>query len=130
MKSLLAILTISLLQPAYAGLKPNRKALYRCVSLNHNSPVDDAYILQSRFGNKRVFHEIKINTLKDGRINSYFKKVNLLSKYDGKVQTYTTGNFRIRIDKVMQASDGNYSAFARIPSHDIHSKNWSCKDFN
>ncbi len=130
MKILLTLLTLSLIQSAYAGLKPNRKALYRCVSLNHNSPVDDAFIFESKLGSKNIFHEIKVNTLKDGRIHSYFKKVNLLSKYDGKVQTYTTGNFRIRVDKVMPAKDGNYSAFARIPSHDIHSKNWSCKDFN
>ena len=130
MKILLTILSLITIQTTHAGLTPKRKALYRCVSLNHHSPVDDAFIYLSRFGRKSEFHEIKINSLKDGRVISYYKKVNLLSKYDGKVQIYTTGNFRIRVDKVMPASDGNYSAFARIPTHDIHSKNWSCKDFN
>lgn len=114
--------------PINAGLTPKRKALFRCVSLNDNSPIDDAFIYQSSFGQRSVFYEIQVNSLEDGRVINYYKKVNFISKYNGKVQEFTTGNFRIRVDKVRPSKDGNYWAFARIPSHEVHSTNWSCKD--
>lgn len=112
---------------AYAGLTPKRTELYRCVSLESGTGVSDTFIYESKLGSN-LFHEIKVNFIENGREKSYFKKVNLISKYNGKVQEFTTGNFRIRVDKVRLSNDGNIWAFARIPSHDIHSINWSCKE--
>ncbi|ATH07338.1 hypothetical protein BIY24_05120 [Halobacteriovorax marinus] len=115
---------------AHAGLTPKRTELYRCVDLADDANVDDAIIYQSKLGSKNVFYEIRVNSLKDGRPVHYYKKVNLISKYQDRVQEFTTGNFRIRVDRVRNATDGNFWAFARIPSHEVHSVNWSCKDAN
>ncbi|PIK15141.1 hypothetical protein [Halobacteriovorax sp. JY17] len=130
MKNLVCLFSILLASSAYAGLTPKRQALYRCVSLDENSGVDDAFIYRSNLGSRNTFHEIKVNSLENGQIKHYYKKVNLLSRYEGRVQEFTTGNFRIRVDKVRSAIDGNFWAFARIPSHEVHSTNWSCKDLN
>ena len=111
----------------FAGLKPKREALYSCVNYDTSSEVYGAKIYASSFG-QRKFYEIEVLYLDDYKEASLFKKVNLISKYGNRVQSYTTGNYRIKIDRVRADEDGHFWTFARIPDFDVHSQDWSCKD--
>jgi len=121
------IITFLISYASLAGITPNRESLYNCVNYDNSKEVEGATIYKSNYGSSKEFYEIEVKTLKYGRQSSYFKKVNLVSKYDGKIQSYTTGSFRIKIDKVRKGIDGNFWAFARLPKHEIHSMDWSCK---
>lgn len=129
---LLLLLSFGLLfvsSSAFAGLTPDRETMYSCKYLDDKSQVEGAMIYKSRFGRGEVFYEIEVLTELDGRESSFFKRVNLVSIYDGAIEHFTTGNFRIKIDRVSADENGHMRAFGRIPQYQIHSKNWVCKDY-
>lgn len=120
----LAISVVSL--SSFGKLEPKRIALYECAHLKEGTPVERLFIHESTLG-ARTFYEAEVKLLEMGIESSYFKKLNLISKYDGKILHFTNGNFRVKIDKV-QVNEKKYSAFARIPEYEIHSFDWNCKD--
>lgn len=127
MTKILSILFLLFSVTSFAGLTPKREALYKCVNFDEQSAVDGAFIYSSRFGRNK-FYEIEVHYTEDFKEKTIFKKVNLVSKYEGRIQEYTTGNFRIKIDRVNRDVDNHFKAFARIPDFKVHSKMWSCKD--
>jgi arginine/ornithine N-succinyltransferase beta subunit len=121
---ILAILSLS----TFASLTPKREALYNCVNYDDSKHVEGVTIYKSRFGRSEPFYEVQVHVFKYGVESHYFKKVNKISKYEDRVQEYTTGNFRVKVDRVRRNQDNHFYTFARIPKHNIHSKDWSCKD--
>lgn len=113
----------------FASLNPDREALYSCVNYNDSEVVEGAVIYRSQFGKAKAFYEIQLNIFIDGLESTYIKKVNLVSKYEGRVQVYTTGGFRIKVDRVRRDANNHFAAFARFPDYDVHSSDWSCKDY-
>ncbi len=126
---LLLAVAIAFMADTYAGLNPKRQALYHCVNYDTKSKVTDALIYESKLGT-RVFHEVEVfvEDINQAKEYSYFTKVNYRPKYDAKVEAFTTGNFRIRLDHISKGIDGNIWTFARIPEYGVHSFDWSCKD--
>lgn len=122
------MLAILISTSIYAGMTPKREAIYNCVNYDDSKHVEGVTIYKSRFGNADPFYEVQVHVLKYGVESHYFKKVNRITKYNEKIQEYTTGNFRVKIDRVRKDSDNHFYTFARIPKHNIHSKDWSCKD--
>jgi len=124
------ILIVTLLSiSAFAGLTPKRKPIYTCVNYDESKHVDGATIYESRLGRNKPFFEVKVHVVKYGVESNFIKKVNLINKYGGKIQEFTTGNFRFKIDRVRKNSDNHFATFVRIPGYDIHSRDWSCKDY-
>lgn len=130
MKYFMISLLVLMATSSHAKLKPKRTQLYHCVNYDTNSHVTDAIIYESKFGNNHPFYEIEVfvDNLNQDKEFSYIKKVNYLSKYNQKIETFTTGNFRIKLDHVRPGIDGQIWAFARIPEYQVHSFDWSCKD--
>lgn len=125
----LAFALAALATSAYAGLEPSREAIYTCKHLDHQSQVEGVMIYESRFGQGKIFHEVEVLEDFHGEKSSYFRKVNLISIYDGAIEHFTVGNFRVKIDRVRRDERGHMWAFARIPKHGIHSMDWVCKDY-
>ena len=124
---LIFLMLISTISLAKFGAKS--QPLYHCVNYDESSVVTDAIIHQSQFGRGPLFHEIEVfvEDVNQNREFSYRKKVNYIPKYDAKVESFTTGSFRIRLDHVVGGIDGNIWAFVRIPDYGVHSFDWSCK---
>ena len=64
---------------------------------------------------------------------NYMKKVaevsiNLIKTHGARVLTFTTGNYRVKIDRAMP-TEKKYKSFVRLPNFDIHSTRWFCKDY-
>ncbi|MFG1501345.1 hypothetical protein ABMA70_14145 [Halobacteriovorax sp. XZX-3] len=129
MNSLKLIFLILISSVTLAKFGSKSQPLYHCVNYDGQSKVTDAMIYESQYGRGPIFHEIEVY-VEDTNQNkefSYRKKVNYIPKYDAKVESFTTGSFRIRLDHVVGGIDGNIWAFVRIPEYDIHSFDWSCK---
>jgi hypothetical protein len=124
-KTLYIFLIFCTIFSAHAQMTPQRKEIYHCAPNQAHPEVEGTRIYQSNFGQNK-FHEIEVLILKDGMRSSYFKKVHLNSTYGGRILTFGTGNFRVRIDHVYP-SRGKFKTFSRIPRYNIHSKQWSCK---
>ncbi|AYF43994.1 hypothetical protein BALOs_0984 [Halobacteriovorax sp. BALOs_7] len=130
MKSIILSALIFVSLNTLAGLTPKRKELYHCVNYDMSSKVTDAIIYESRFGRNTPFHEVEVfvDDLNQNNEYSFIKKVNYIPKYNKKVESFTTGNFRFRLDHVAPGINGNIWTFARVPEHGVHSFDWSCKD--
>ncbi len=122
---LMTFATLGLTASANA-LAPQRTALYDCAYMNDDSFVEGLTIYHSVLG-RREFYEVMVRASVDGDYRETFKTVNLVSTYEGRVQTYGTGNFRVKVNRVFP-TEGKYKAFARIPQYDMHSQDWTCKD--
>ncbi|EQC43792.1 hypothetical protein [Bacteriovorax sp. Seq25_V] len=123
--SLLLLSTISTLN-TYAAPLAKKELLFECPHKKTSSPVDRLFIYKKTLGSKETY-EVEVQAYQNGIDKTYSKKVNLISKYDGRILEFTTGNFRVKIDKVRENED-KFWAFARIPEYDIHSFDWSCKE--
>lgn len=121
--SFLAFLLLSL--NTHSQLTPERTQLYHCAPKTPHPFVEGTRVYESSFGS-RSFYEIEVLVLDRGVRSSYFKKVHLNSTYEGRILTFGTGNFRVKIDHVFPTR-GKFKAFARIPRYNIHSQDWSCK---
>ena len=105
-----------------------RTPLYDCAFMGDGSFVEGLTIYQSQQG-RRYFYEVEVRASVDGEYRETSREVNLVSTYNGRVQTYGTGNFRVKVNRVY-ATDGKFRAFARLPEYDMHSQDWTCKDAN
>ncbi len=123
--SLLYISILLISSNSQGALQAKKELLFECPHKKANSPVDRLFIYKTTLGS-RVSYEVEVQAYINGHDKSFKKKVNLVSKYDGKIIEFTTGNFRVKIDKVRE-TEGKYWAFARVPQYDIHSFDWSCK---
>jgi len=126
-KNILFALSALFISSSFAGLTPKREALYNCVNYDESSEVYGLTVYESYFRRGKVFHEVEV-IVDSAETKNSFKKVNLINIYEGRIQHFTTGNFRVKIDRVQKNEDGHMKTFARIPQFEIHSKNWSCKD--
>lgn len=120
MKLVLAGFIMNLALPAYSAVQ--RTPIYDCVYMGDDSVVESLSVYESKLG-RNQFHEVGVRT----HNTETFKKVNLVNTYEGRVQTFGTGNFRVKINRVFPI-EGKYRTFARIPAYDMHSENWLCKD--
>jgi hypothetical protein len=102
--------------------------LFDCAHLNETSIVDRIVISKFILG-KNHYYELEVKLMIQGMERSYSKRVNLISKYDGRVLHFTNGNHRLKIDRTFPR-EGKYPAFGRVPEYNIHSFNWVCKDWN
>ena len=102
--------------------------LFDCAHLDETSIVDRIVISTFTLG-RNHYYELEVKLMIQGMEKSYSKKVNLISKYDGRVLHFTNGNHRLKIDRTFP-HEGKYPAFGRVPEYDIHSFNWVCKDWN
>lgn len=106
-----------------------RNFLFECAHYKTSSPVDYTRIYEVTKGAKTTY-EVDVHAFDHHGESSFTKRVNLLTKYDGKILEFTTGNFRIKIDYVRTPiSPGTLWAFGRIPEYDIHSFDWTCKQY-
>lgn len=120
------LLTFMIVPSLSSALAPSRTALYDCAYMKDDSFVEGLTVYQSKLGS-REFYEVEVRANVEGEYRETFKTVNLVSTYGGRVQTYGTGNFRVKIDRVFP-TDGKFKAFARIPQYNMHSLDWTCKD--
>lgn len=123
------ILSFLLITSTYAGLDPSREAIYSCRNLDGESQVYGATIHESRFGGGEIFYEVEVLAAFNGEEKSYFKRVNLVSIYNGAIEHFTTGNFRFKVNRVQSDRFGHMETFVRIPKYGIHSQDWVCKDY-
>ena len=123
----LALLTlISLYLSSAHALAPERLARYDCAYMGDDSVVSGLTIYESQLG-RRNFFEVGVHATLDGQEIERFRTVNLVSEYEGRVQTYGTGNFRVKVNRVYPV-EGKFRAFARLPEFGMHSSDWTCKD--
>lgn len=104
----------------------SREALYDCAYMKDDSFVETLTVYHSTQG-RREFHEVLVRANVAGEYRESFKRVNLVSTYEGRIQTFGTGNFRVKINRVFP-QEGKYRTFVRIPQYDMHSSDWTCKD--
>lgn len=90
--------------------------------------IEELYIVESKLG-RNTFYEVEVPYSDIHRNEqTFYRKLNLISKYEGRVLTFTTGNYRVKIDRAVPIED-KYKAFVRLPNFDIHSTEWMCKDY-
>lgn len=126
MKLLIAVILTSLGHLALAA--PVEEKLFDCAHLEETSIVDRIVISKFTLG-RNQYYELEVKLMIQGMEESYSKRVNLISKYNGRVLHFTNGNHRLKIDRTFPR-EGKYPAFGRVPEYDIHSFDWICKDWN
>ena len=109
-----------------AGLTPKRKRLFHCKNFDQIDMVEELFVLESRYGNNK-FYEVEV-PYNDGKEKTFYRKLNLITKYEGRILTFTTGNYRVKIDRAIPV-EKKYKSFVRLPNFGIHSKKWFCKDY-
>lgn len=124
MKFFLLITLLAL--PVIQSQAASRVQLFDCAHTNTSSALERLNIYETTKG-RNTYHEIDIVAYESGveRINT--RKVYLQSRYDDKVLEFSTGSFRIRIDRV-RPNGGYLWAFARVPDYGVHSFDWKCKE--
>ncbi|MCR9203743.1 MAG: hypothetical protein NXH75_04135 [Halobacteriovoraceae bacterium] len=128
MKLFTLFLTTLFLFPSSAGLNAKRERIFHCMDFGRVIHVKELFIVESKKGS-RTYYEVEVpyKTL-DGEKKTFFRKLNFISKYEGRVLEFTTGNYRVKIDRAMPV-EKKYKAFVRLPRFDIHSTHWFCKDY-
>lgn len=126
MKSFLAITLALLSLETQAFATPQRQRLYDCAYMADDSVVESLSVYDSQLGNRK-FYEVGVRIVKATEAYEVFRTVNLVNQYGGRVQTFGTGNFRVKINRVNPV-EGKFRAFARLPDYDMHSEEWTCKD--
>lgn len=111
---------------ANAGLNPKRTRLFHCRNFGAPELVEELYIVESVLG-RNTFYEVEVPYFQDEE-RVFYRSLNLISKYDGRVLLFTTGNYRVRIDRAIPV-ELKYKTFVRLPNFDIHSTEWFCKDY-
>lgn len=126
MKFFFNILILAL--PVLTAQGGSREFLFDCAHTNNSSPLERLQIFERTKGSNKFF-EVDSVAYIGGIEKVSTKKVNLISKYDGKILEFTTGNFRVKIDYVRD-NGGYLWAFARVPDYDVHSFDWRCKEID
>ncbi len=90
--------------------------------------VEELFIVKSKLGRNQYYEvEVPYKNFDDEK-KTYWKKLNLIETYEGRVLTFTTGNVRVKINRVFP-EEKKYRSFVRLPNFDIHSQDWKCKDY-
>lgn len=121
-----ALLGLFFISSSLFALGPDREALYDCAYMKTDSFVESLTVYHSTLG-RREFYEVLVRARVGRDYREKFKSVHLVSTYDGRIQTFGTGNFRVKINRVFP-EEGKYRTFVRIPEYDMHSSDWTCKD--
>jgi hypothetical protein len=104
-----------------------RKRLFHCRNFGPNEEVEELFIVRVQKGSRTTYEvEVPYGPLNEKKI--FTRSLNLISKYDGRVLLYTTGNYRVKIDRVFPV-EKKYKTFVRLPKFDVHSTQWFCKDY-
>lgn len=118
------LLTFSL----QAEEKAKRERIFHCMDFGRVIHVKELYIVETKKGSKTYFEvEVPYKGI-DQVEKTFYRKLNLISKYEGRVLEFTTGNYRVKIDRALPM-EKKYKAFVRLPRFDIHSTQWFCKDY-
>ncbi len=127
-KSMVMTLILLLSTTSFAGLNPKRERLFHCKNFARVIKIEELFIVESRLGSN-TFYEVEVpyNDI-DGKNLTFFRKLNLIKKYEGRILTFTTGNYRVKIDRAFPI-EKKYKSFVRLPKFDIHSTEWFCKDY-
>ena len=105
-----------------------RQRLFECRNFGSRSTVNELYIVEATLG-KKTTYEVEVPYYSQlGEQETYTRKLNLIEKYNGKVLLFTTGNYRVKIDRAIPV-EMKYKTFVRLPYFDIHSTQWFCKDY-
>ncbi len=118
---LVALISISSAQ----NLK--RERIFHCLNFGEIELAEELFITETTRGSRTTF-EVEVPYREAGLDKTFFRRLNLISKYDGRVLLFTTGNYRVKIDRVFPEEE-KYKAFVRLPRFDVHSKDWFCKDY-
>lgn len=127
--SLSLLLFILFATNLFAQMTPKRERLFNCVHYSENSDLERIEIFESHFNPSKIFYELKLISNRNGYEITDFKKVNLLYLLGGRILHFTKGNVRVKINLINE-KEQKFETFARIPSFDVHSKNWGCKKTN
>lgn len=114
---------------AFASQENNlsRKRLFHCRNFGEKEEVEELFIAQITKGT-RTYYEVEVPYRQSNEIKTFTRKLNLIPKYEGRVLLYTTGNYRVKVDKVFPV-EKKYKAFVRLPRFNVHSTEWRCKDY-
>lgn len=88
--------------------------------------MEELFIVESQLGSN-TFYEVEV-PYNDGEVKTFFRKLNLIRSHRAKVLTFTTGNYRVKIDRALPF-EKKFKSFVRLPNFDIHSSEWFCKDY-
>ncbi len=125
--TLLVLATLSFSSFAQLELGGAREYLFECRNFGPREEVNELFIVESTLG-RRTYYEVEVPYISNGEEKVFSRKLNLISKYDGKVLLFTTGNYRVKVDRAMP-DHMRYKTFVRLPNFDIHSTHWFCKDY-
>lgn len=112
---------------AQEGLNPKRKRLFHCRNFGNPEEVEELFIVESTLG-RNQYYEVEVPYRILNQEKTFFRKLNFISKYEGRVLLYTTGNYRVKIDRAIPV-EKKYKSFVRLPKFDVHSTDWFCKDY-
>lgn len=104
-----------------------RNRIFHCMNFAQVAEIEELFIVETTKG-RNTFYEVEVPYVELGQEKTFYRKLNLLRTYGGRVLTYTTGNYRVKIDRAIPR-DGKYKSFVRLPKFDIHSTEWFCKDY-
>lgn len=125
MKKLLTILCLLLLSLS-SHSRTNRERLFHCRNFGQIVMVEELYIVQTKKGT-RTYYEVEV-PYNDGVDKTFFRRLNLIKTHGARVLSFTTGNYRVKIDRAMPV-EKKYKTFVRLPKFGIHSTEWFCKDY-
>ena len=125
-KIILILLCLLSLNSIYAGLNVKRKRIFHCRNFDHITMVEELFILESKLG-RNIFYEVEV-PYNNGQDQVFFRKLNLIKTHGARVLSFTTGNYRVKIDRAMPVKK-KYKTFVRLPKFGIHSTKWFCKDY-
>lgn len=109
------------------GLNIDRERIFHCMNFGNYERVEELFIVESKLG-RNEFFEVEVPYIFNGEEETFYKKLNLIEKYQGRVLLFTTGNYRVKIDRVFP-DNGKYKSFVRLPNFEVHSLDWYCKDY-
>jgi succinate dehydrogenase flavin-adding protein (antitoxin of CptAB toxin-antitoxin module) len=127
MRKIILLLVLVFAAESFAQLSPKREPIFHCMYEFEDTDIESIFVVKSKLGSNS-FYEVQVNASINGERKTTYRKVNLVETYEGRVLTYGTGNFRVKINKVFPV-EGKYRSFARIPEYGMHSEAWFCKDY-
>ena len=120
-------LIILFITTSFSFAAPQRERLFHCLNFGPREHIEELFIVKSSYGQK-VFYEVEVPFIPNDHDSVFFRRLNLIEKYRGRVLLFTTGNYRVEIDRVFP-QEGKYEAFVRLPRFEVHSRQWMCKDY-
>lgn len=123
----LFLLILSSYSLAANEISSSRKRLFHCRNFGPELEVEELFISEVTKGS-RTHYEVEVPYNIQQKQKIFTRRLNLISKYDGRVLLFTTGNYRVKVDRALPV-EKKYKSFVRLPRFDVHSTEWFCKDY-